>query len=124
MVARRGREFSLAEEELLLAHYERMTIWELVALFRKHGYNRSKKSIARKLEKLREAGEAGYRDEKTVRRAYKTQQGRAKKAILDPTPEEGFGGGSFDDSPGFKDLGGGWGESDWGDSSFDDKKDE
>ncbi|MCK5017729.1 MAG: hypothetical protein KAS32_11760 [Candidatus Peribacteraceae bacterium] len=60
-----------SEEELLVKNYATMTTEELHNALP----NRSKKSINRKLEKLREEGKIGHRDKTTVKRAY-YQRGR------------------------------------------------
>jgi hypothetical protein len=92
----RGRGFSLFEEELLLDNYD-LTTAELELLFKRHGYNRSRKSISRKLEKLRESGQIGLRSKDTVRRSYR-QRSRISKASpsrLDSENSSGeFGGGA------------------------------
>jgi hypothetical protein len=80
-----------------------MTIVELEQLLAKHGYTRSRKSINRKLEKLREDNMIGLRSKDTVKRAYKQ---RGKKSTTSDAPAFDSGGG-FDS---------GWG----GESSWDD----
>ncbi len=99
----RGREFSPAENQLLLDNYD-LTIVELEALLAKHGYTRSRKSINRKLEKMREEKTIGLRSKDTVRRAYKQ---RNKKPEVADGPS--FDGGSSFEG-GFS--GGKW-EGDW-----------
>lgn len=107
----RGLEFSAYETEILVNNYKDMTIVELQAELKKQGYNRSRKSINRKLEKLREDDEIEYRNKKTINRAYR--QRRRKEA---PT--------QLEDVPSF-DTGFGWGQEDksdkpsWGDSDAD-----
>lgn len=89
----RGSGYSPLEEELLRENFDR-TIVELEELLRKNGYARSKKSINRKLEKMREAGEIGLRSKDTVRRSYR-QRGRYKHGM--PTelePESALTSGS------------------------------
>lgn len=97
----RGRAFSPLEEELLKDNYDK-TIAELEELLAKHGYNRSRKSINRKLEKLREDGDIGFRSKDTIRRSYR-QRNRRNKA--EPTRLEDSGWGNSDDS---LDTGVGW----------------
>lgn len=93
----RGSSFSAAEVDLIIKYFD-STIAELEEIFRREGYNRSRKSIARKLEKLRESGEIGYRGRATIKRSYR-QRGRRDN----PKPVED----------------GGFGPSDWGDSEWD-----
>ncbi len=90
-MARRGRGFSPGENQIILDNYDK-TIVELEQLLAKSGYNRSRKSINRKLEKMREDGEVGFRSEATIRRAYKQ---RGKSSETDDSPS--FGDASFDD---------------------------
>ena len=49
----RGRSFSLLEEKLLQENFDK-TIAELEAMLLQHGYRRTRKSINRKLEKMRD----------------------------------------------------------------------
>ncbi len=103
----RGREFSPAENQLLLDNYD-LTIVELEALLSKHGYNRSRKSINRKLEKMREENTIGLRSKDTVKRAYK-QRNKKPEMTEGPSFESGpsfsggFSGGKF--------SGGGWNDN-------------
>ena len=60
-----------SEIEFLVENYETMTTEELC---RELG-GRSKKSINRKLEKLRDEGRIGHRNRETIKRAY-YQRGR------------------------------------------------
>ena len=100
----RGMGFGPAETQLLLDNHD-MTIAELEQLLAKHGYNRSRKSINRKLEKMREENIIGLRSKDTVKRAYK--QRNKKKA---PTEvESGFSSGSSFESTSW-DSGAGWDE--------------
>jgi hypothetical protein len=55
-----------SEIDFLIENYEHMTTEELYDALD----NRSKKSINRKLEKLREEGKIGHRSKETIRRAY------------------------------------------------------
>lgn len=66
----RGRSFSIIEEQILLDNYDK-TIVELEALLLENGYRRSRKSINRKLEKLRDEGKIGFRSTDTIRRSYR-----------------------------------------------------
>ena len=99
----RGRIFSLVEEKLLQDNYDK-TIAELEAILLAEGYVRSRKSINRKLEKMRDEGDIGFRSKDTIRRSYK-QRTRQKKE--DKVTEESPWGGSSSD--GF-DTGAGWGD--------------
>lgn len=74
----RGRSFSLVEEKLLQENYDK-TIAELEAMLLQHGYRRTRKSINRKLEKMRDEGGIGFRSKDTIKRSYK-QRTRQKKA--------------------------------------------
>ncbi len=105
----RGIEFSPVEIDLLLENYDR-PLKELVALFKKKNYNRSAKSISRKIEKMRQKGEIGLRSDEAVKRAY---QLRGKKPVAEAQPtlrggDGGFGGPSFS-------SGDGWDKSSWDD---------
>lgn len=91
----RGRQFSPIEEDLIIDNID-LTIAELEALFKEHGYDRSRKSINRKIEKLRSEGKVGYRDKTTIRRSHK-QKNRKKPS--ETVIDEGFGKGF--DGPGF-----------------------
>jgi len=108
----RGASFSPIEVEILKNNYDK-TIVELEELLLKQGYRRSRKSINRKLEKLRETGEIGLRSKETVRRSYRQRDRRVQgtPTILDGSSfadsEE-----SFHNSEGFGD---GFGKVDWGD---------
>ena len=89
----RGREFSPAETQLLLDNYDK-TIAEIEQVLLKHEYVRSRKSINRKLEKMREDGEVGLRSKDTVKRAYKQ-----RKKLPETSDSPSFSGGSsFGDS--------------------------
>lgn len=98
----RGREFSPAETQLILDNHD-MTIAELEAVLAKNGYFRSRKSINRKLEKLRENSVIGFRSKDTVKRAYKQRSKKPAGAPAAPSFGSGpsFGEGSWD-------SGGGW----------------
>ena len=87
-MGRRGRAFSPLEDKLLRENFDK-TIAELEELFLKHGYRRSRKSINRKLEKLREEGTIGFRSKDTVKRSYR-QRNRSGKG-LEPTKLDGEG---------------------------------
>lgn len=81
----RGRSFSPGEVRILKENYDR-TIAEIEELFRKAGYKRSRKSINRKIEKLRDSGEIGLRSEDTIKRSYKQRTRRHQNSA--PTPLE------------------------------------
>ena len=101
----RGRSFSPMEEKLLRENYQDMTIAELEELLLKHGYSRSRKSINRKLEKMRETGDIGLRSKDTIKRSYRQRTRRSKR--LEPTKlDDGFdtGVGSFDTGLGWNDT--------------------
>lgn len=89
-MAGRGRTFSLLEEKLLQENFDK-TIAELEALLLQHGYRRSRKSINRKLEKMRNDGGIGLRSKDTVRRSY-NQRTRRKKE----DPKDSDDSGSWD----------------------------
>jgi hypothetical protein len=108
----RGRAFSPIEEGLLKQNYDK-TIAELEEILAKHGYIRSRKSINRKLEKLRENGDVGFRSRDTIKRSYRQRTRRNKK--LQPTEivasnRGGWdsGDGSFDSGEGSFDNGVSW----------------
>lgn len=97
----RGRSFSEVEIELLKDNYDK-TIAELEEILLKNGYKRSRKSINRKIEKLREDGEIGLRSKDTIRRSYR-QRNRNPSApsnIDEPSFGSGFGEG-FSKGDGF-----------------------
>lgn len=107
-MAGRGRSFSLIEEKLLQENYDK-TIAELEGLLLQHGYRRSRKSINRKLEKMRDEGDIGFRSKDTIKRSYR-QRTRQKKT--EPTELEGQGNSWSDgDSAGFN-TGVGWDDLD------------
>lgn len=89
----RGTDYSPAEEQLLLDNYDK-TIVELEGMLAKQGYTRSRKSINRKLEKMRSENVIGLRSKDTIRRAYKQ---RSKKPVADNdsgfNKGDGFEGG-------------------------------
>jgi hypothetical protein len=115
MVARRGREFSASEEELLINNFQHMTIHELETLFKKNGYNRTKKSINRKLEKLRVEGRIDYRNPDTTSRAYNRARSRKKPTKI----EEPKFGEDTSSNPSDKGSGKvGWGTSNWEEPSW------
>jgi len=66
-------EWRRSEIEFIIDNYETMTTEEL----HKHLPNRSKKSINRKIEVLRDEGKIGHRNREAVQRAY-YQRGRGK----------------------------------------------
>lgn len=94
----RGRSFSPIEEELLIKNYDK-TISELEELLLENGYKRSRKSINRKLEKLREDGIVGLRSKDTIRRSYR-QRNRQNKT--EPTKIED--GDAWDTGHGWDDA--------------------
>lgn len=101
----RGRAFSPLEEQIIRENYDK-TIAELEELLAQHGYARSRKSINRKLEKLREEGEIGFRSKDTIRRSYK-QRNRRNKAGPTRLDDDGWddtGSGGFDTSTGWDDV--------------------
>ena len=69
-----------SEEEFLIESFATMTTEEL----HKALPSRSKKSINRKLEKLRDEGKIGHRNKDTVTRAY-YQRGRGNSGETEPT---------------------------------------
>lgn len=92
----RGRSFSPIEEEILKENYDK-TIAELEELLFVQGYTRSRKSINRKLEKMRENEDIGFRSRDTIKRSYRQRTRRSKK--LGPTKlVNGWGAveGTFD----------------------------
>jgi hypothetical protein len=89
----RGRSFSLVEEELLRENYDK-TIAELEELLLAEGYARSRKSINRKLEKMRDEGQIGFRSRDTIKRSYRQRTRRSKK--LEPTRLEDVWEGNED----------------------------
>jgi len=97
----RGRAFSPLEEQIVRENYDK-TIAELEELLAKHGYERSRKSINRKLEKLREEGAIGFRSKDTIRRSYRQRNRRGKGA---PTKLDG---GGWDDTGSGLGTGSGW----------------
>ena len=107
----RGLTFSLIEEELIMDNAD-LTTAELEELLRSQGYHRSRKSIARKLEKLREEGKVGLRSRSTRSRALDRRQWQKKPEQVDPDQPtqsfkdlEGFSGESFDTGNGSFDGG-------------------
>jgi hypothetical protein len=103
----RGRAFSPIEEELLRDNYDK-TIAELEELLLAQGYRRSRKSINRKLEKMRESGDIGFRSKDTIKRSYRQRTRRSKK--LEPTKLAEANG--WDTGEGTFDTGIGWDEDD------------
>jgi len=96
----RGRAFSPLEERLLLENYDK-TIVELEALLAANGYQRSRKSINRKLEKMRTDGSIGFRSKDTIRRSYRQRTRRTQEVT---SPESGFGKkGGFGSNSGWGD---------------------
>jgi len=71
-------DWKRSEEEFLIENYESMTTEELCLALP----NRNKKSINRKIEKLREEGKVGLRNRETVKRAYyqRTRSTTSKEA--------------------------------------------
>jgi len=69
-----------SEEEFLINNYATMTTEELHNAFP----TRSKKSINRKLEKLRDEGKIGHRSKDTIKRAY-YQRGRGNSGDTETT---------------------------------------
>lgn len=108
----RGRAFSPIEEEILRDNFDK-TIAELEELLLKHGYPRSRKSINRKLEKMRDEGSVGFRSKDTIKRSYRQRMRRSKR--LEPTQiDEAAGDGwdtgeaGFDSGEGSFDTGVDW----------------
>lgn len=105
----RGRSFSPIEEDILKQNYDK-TIAELEEILLKHGYVRSRKSINRKLEKMRESGEIGLRSRDTIKRSYRQRTRRNKKlqpTSLEETEDEDSwdsGVGSFDNGIDWDDV--------------------
>jgi hypothetical protein len=94
----RGRTFSPIEVDILKENYDK-TIAELEEILAKAGYIRSRKSINRKLEKLRDSGLVGFRSKDTIKRSYRQRNRRNKR--LEPTKIEektswDSGEGSYD----------------------------
>ena len=104
----RGRAFSPLEEQLLREHYDK-TIAELEAMLLQHGYRRTRKSINRKLEKMRDEGDIGFRSKDTIRRSYK-QRTRQKKT--EPTDLDGQGNSWADSAGAGYNTGVGWDDLD------------
>ena len=92
----RGRAFSPVEEAILKDNYDR-TIAELEKLLGERGYVRSRKSINRKLEKMREDGEIGFRSKDTVRRSYRQRNRRTKQPEFAPAVDPFDTGLDWDD---------------------------
>jgi len=82
----RGRAFSPIEETILRENYDK-TIAELEKLLSESGYSRSRKSINRKLEKMREGGQVGFRSKDTVRRSYRQRNRRTKLPETSPVQD-------------------------------------
>lgn len=85
----RGSSFSAVEIDLLVENFDK-TIAEIERLFKEQGYNRTRKSLNRKLEKLREEGDIGKRSSETVRRAYRQ---RTREEGPSDNEDTGFGEG-------------------------------
>lgn len=71
----RGLGFSKLEDDFIASNAEGMTAEELFDLYEevRHEFlwpERSEKSIARRVERLREEGHVGFRDAETRRKAY------------------------------------------------------
>jgi hypothetical protein len=96
----RGRSFSLLEEKLLQENYDK-TIAELEEMLLQHGYRRTRKSINRKLEKMRDDGDIGFRSKDTIKRSYR-QRTRQKKT--EPTDRNDTSGSGFNTGVGWDDL--------------------
>lgn len=109
MISHRGRDYSANEEELLITNYQRMTIYELEDLFRKNGYDRSRKSLNRKIEKLRDLGLIEGRAADVVKRSYKQRTKQPAPTAKSPTDDNGW---SKEDS---------WGEGFPKESGWDDE---
>lgn len=103
----RGRSFSLLEEKLLQENFDK-TIAELEAMLLQHGYRRTRKSINRKLEKMRDEGDIGFRSKDTIRRSYKqrTRQKKAEPSGLGDQEKSwsGSSGSGFNTGVGWDDL--------------------
>lgn len=97
----RGRSFSPIEEQLIRENYDK-TIAELEEILLDNGYKRSRKSINRKLEKLRDEGVVGFRSRETIRRSYRQRTRRPHN--VEPTKLED----SFDTGEGDFDTGVDW----------------
>lgn len=96
-MAGRGASFSPVEIDLLVENFDK-TIVEIEKIFKEQGYNRSRKSLNRKLEKLREDGDIGKRSSETVRRAYRQRTREEGPTEVEDTGfGEGFGSGGFGD---------------------------
>lgn len=98
-MAGRGRTFSLIEENILKNNFDK-TIVELEELLIKQGYRRTRKSINRKLEKMREEGDVGFRSKNTVKRSYK-QRTRNKKPEAPETQWRDDAGSGFNTGVGW-----------------------
>lgn len=111
----RGRGFSPMEDKIILENYDK-TITEIERIFRENGYERSRKSINRKIEKFREEGLIGFRSESTVKRSYKQRSRTPRPSRLDENSlsqkDLGFDSGE----PGFDSGDGGFND---GDADFD-----
>jgi hypothetical protein len=104
----RGRAFSPLEEQLLREHYDK-TIAELEEMLLQHDYRRSRKSINRKLEKMRDEGGIGFRSKDTIRRSYKqrTRRKKLEPGDTDAQSEESWRSSKdqgFDTGAGWDDL--------------------
>jgi hypothetical protein len=108
----RGRSFSLLEEKLLQENYDK-TIAELEEMLLQHGYRRSRKSINRKLEKMRDEGGIGFRSKDTIKRSYR-QRTRQKKTEPTDLDNQGstWGSGTESRSDGGYNTGVGWDDLD------------
>jgi len=108
----RGRSFSPVEDEIIRENYDK-TIAELEDLLLEHGYARSRKSINRKLEKMREDGTIGFRSKDTIKRSYRQRTRRSKR--LEPTRfDDGWDDGEspFDSTDSIRS--GGWEDEETG----------
>jgi len=102
----RGRAFSPLEEQLLRENFDK-TIAELEEMLLQRGYRRSRKSINRKLEKMRDDGGIGFRSKDTIRRSYKQRTRRKKmEAGEEPAQSESWrnNNNGFDTGTGWDDL--------------------
>lgn len=114
----RGMTFSPIEDEYLRNNFDK-TSAELEEGIFKMGYRRSRKSINRRLEKMREAGEVGLRSKDTVQRSYRQRTRRSKRLV--PTeiekPNDGWDTGSDSFDSGSEGFDTGVDEDDWDDDS-------
>lgn len=107
--------FTPREDEIIKSNYDK-TIFEIEALLLREGYRRSRKSINRKIEKLREANAVGHKSKETLSRSYRMRGKKAKVAEESSFDDFATGGPGFDNGEGsFKggDAGFDNGEAGW-----------